>query len=129
MAGPQWKSADRYAALAQAIDHAAEHRPASRPAPVPPLSVRPKVIPVTDVDRLKADPYAFYAKRILRLARLDPVDADAGPAWRGTAVPEILQQCEEAGSGDQIGKAAWRAHVGREVYVSVGAGYVKKHNT
>ncbi|EPR09849.1 helicase [Sphingobium indicum IP26] len=100
MAGPQWKIADRYAALAQAIDLAAEHRPASRPAPVPPLSVRPKVIPVTDVDRLKADPYAFYAKRILRLARLDPVDADAGPAWRGTAVHEILQQWAEAGSGD-----------------------------
>ncbi|AEG48423.1 double-strand break repair protein AddB [Sphingobium chlorophenolicum L-1] len=100
MAGPQWKSADRHAALAQAIDHAAEHRPASRPAPVPPLSVRPKVIPVTDVDRLKADPYAFYAKRILRLARLDPVDADAGPAWRGTAVHEILQQWAEAGSSD-----------------------------
>lgn len=100
MAGPQWKSADRYAVLAQAIDHAADHRPASRPAPVPPLSVRPKVIPVTDVDRLKADPYAFYAKRILRLARLDPVDADAGPAWRGTAVHEILQQWAEGGSSD-----------------------------
>ncbi|WP_313802010.1 double-strand break repair protein AddB [Sphingobium sp.] len=100
MAGAQWKSADRYAALAQVLDHAAEHRPANRPAPVPPLSVRPKIIPVTDVDRLKADPYAFYAKRILRLARLDPVDADAGPAWRGTAVHEILQQWAEAGSGD-----------------------------
>ena len=100
MTGPQWKSADRYAALAQAIDDAADHRPASRPAPVPPLSVRPKVIPVTDVDRLKADPYAFYAKRILRLARPDPVDADAGPAWRGTAVHEILQQWAEAGSRD-----------------------------
>ncbi|WP_242122592.1 double-strand break repair protein AddB [Sphingobium sp. Sx8-8] len=100
MAGPQWKSADRYAALAQAIDHAPEHRPARRPAPVPPLPARPKLIPVTDVDRLKADPYAFYAKRILRLARLDPVDADAGPAWRGTAVHEILQQWAEAGRGD-----------------------------
>ncbi|WP_176591119.1 double-strand break repair protein AddB [Sphingobium sp. EM0848] len=100
MAGAQWKSADRYAALAQALDHPAEHKPARRPAPVPPLSVRPKLIPVTDVDRLKADPYAFYAKRILRLARLDPVDADAGPAWRGTAVHEILQQWAEAGEGD-----------------------------
>ena len=100
MAGPQWKSADRYAALAQALDRPAEHKPASRPAPVPPLSVRPKIIPVTDVDRLKADPYAFYSKRILRLARLDPIDADAGPAWRGTMVHEILQHWAEAGTGD-----------------------------
>ncbi|GLV21197.1 double-strand break repair protein AddB [Sphingobium sp. TomMM35A] len=100
MAGPQWKSADRYGALAQALDRPARHDPSRRPAPVPPASVRPKIIPVTDVDRLKADPFAFYAKRILRLNRLDPVDADAGPAWRGTAVHEILQHWAEAGRRD-----------------------------
>ena len=100
MAGPQWKIADRYAALAQALDRPARHQPSRRPAPVPPASVRPKLIPVTDVDRLKADPFAFYAKRILRLNRLDPVDADAGPAWRGTAVHEILQRWAEAGQRD-----------------------------
>lgn len=100
MAGPQWKSADRYAAMARAIDHPAAHNPAGRPAPVPPLAARPRIIPVTDVDRLKADPYAFYARRILHLSRLDPVDADAGPAWRGTAVHEVLQHWAEAGGRD-----------------------------
>ncbi len=103
MAGGHWKTAKRYAALAQALDRPPVHRPASRPAPVPPASVRPKLIPVTDVDRLKADPYAFYAKRILRLARLDPVDADAGPAWRGTAVHEILQHWAESPARDPAG--------------------------
>jgi ATP-dependent helicase/nuclease subunit B len=100
MAGPQWKSAQRYAMLAQAMDAPGAHRPAERPAPAPPVSVRPKLIPVTDVDRLKADPFAFYAKRVLRLTRLDPVDADAGPAWRGTAVHDILQRWAEAGTLD-----------------------------
>jgi ATP-dependent helicase/nuclease subunit B len=100
MAGPQWKSAERYGALAQAIDRPGAHRPSERPAPSPPASVRPRVIPVTDVDRLKADPYAFYARRVLRLARLDPVDADAGPAWRGTAVHDVLQHWAEAGTLD-----------------------------
>lgn len=100
MAGPQWKSAQRYAMLAQAMDAPGAHRPAERPAPAPPASVRPNLIPVTDVDRLKADPFAFYAKRVLRLARLDPVDADAGPAWRGTAVHDILQRWAEAGTLD-----------------------------
>ncbi|HUD93634.1 double-strand break repair protein AddB [Sphingobium sp.] len=95
MAGPQWRTADRYALLAQVIDRPHTHIPERRPSPVPPAAVRPRLIPVTDVDRLKADPYAFYARRILRLARLDPVDADAGPAWRGTAVHEILQQWAE----------------------------------
>ncbi|MBH1992334.1 MAG: double-strand break repair protein AddB [Sphingomonadaceae bacterium] len=97
MTGPQWRHADRYAALGRAQDMPHGHHPAARPAPVPPVSVRPTVIPVTDVDRLKADPYAFYARRVLRLSRLDPVDADAGPAWRGTAVHDILQHWAEAG--------------------------------
>ncbi|MFC3441473.1 double-strand break repair protein AddB [Sphingobium rhizovicinum] len=106
MAGPQWKSADRYAGLARAIDAPAAYHPAKRPAPVPPVTARPRVIPVTDVDRLKADPFAFYARRVLKLARLDPVDADAGPAWRGTAVHDVLQRWAE---GDRLDPAALEA--------------------
>ncbi|MGE4323625.1 MAG: double-strand break repair protein AddB [Sphingobium sp.] len=102
MAGPQWKSADRHLALARLIDRPAAHHPAPRPAPAPPAAVRPKTVPVTDVDRLKADPYAFYARRVLRLSRLDPVDADAGPAWRGTTVHAILQHWAESGARDPM---------------------------
>ncbi|MES2989178.1 MAG: double-strand break repair protein AddB [Pseudomonadota bacterium] len=80
------------AAWARAIDEAGEHKPAERPEPSPPVAARPKVISVTEVDRLKADPYAFYAKRMLRLAPLDPVDADPSAAWRGTAVHDVLEQ-------------------------------------
>ena len=103
MAGPQWKSADGYAALARNMDRPDAYRPAARPSPAPPAAARPRRLPVTDVDRLKADPYAFYAKRVLGLLRLDPVDADAGPAWRGTAVHEILQHWAEEGSLDPAG--------------------------
>jgi ATP-dependent helicase/nuclease subunit B len=76
---------------AAAIDRPAAHRPASRPAPAPPANVRPRKISVTEVDRLKADPYAFYARKLLGLAALDPVDADPSAAWRGSAVHEILE--------------------------------------
>jgi ATP-dependent helicase/nuclease subunit B len=76
---------------AAAIDRPAAHRPASRPAPAPPGNVRPRKISVTEVDRLKADPYAFYARKLLGLAALDPVDADPSAAWRGSAVHEILE--------------------------------------
>ncbi len=100
MSGPQWREADRYTAFARALDDPGELAPADRPAPRPPVDARPKVIPVTDVDRLKADPFAFYAKRMLRLARLDPIDADPSAAWRGTAVHAILQQWGEAGALD-----------------------------
>jgi ATP-dependent helicase/nuclease subunit B len=46
---------------------------------------------VTSVDRLKADPFAFYAQAVLHLRRLDPVDADHSAAWKGTAVHEVLE--------------------------------------
>ncbi|MEO5866062.1 MAG: double-strand break repair protein AddB [Sphingomonas sp.] len=75
----------------RALDDPGAPMPANRPAPSPPAELRPRRIAVTDVDRLKADPYAFYAKRILRLAPLDPVDADPSAAWRGTAVHAILE--------------------------------------
>jgi ATP-dependent helicase/nuclease subunit B len=66
-------------------------RPERRPMPAPPAELRPRTLWVTDVDRLKADPYAFYAKRMLRLGPLDPVDSDPTPAWRGSAVHAVLE--------------------------------------
>jgi len=78
--------------LAAAIDDAGEPRPENRPAPCPPVDDRPRQIYVTDVDRLNADPFAFYAKAMLRLRSLDPVDADVTAAWKGSAVHDVLQQ-------------------------------------
>jgi ATP-dependent helicase/nuclease subunit B len=80
------------AAWLRGIDDPGVHEPAERPAPQPPVELRPKALSVTEVDRLKADPYAFYARRMLRLMPLDPVDADPSAAWRGTAVHEVLQK-------------------------------------
>jgi ATP-dependent helicase/nuclease subunit B len=73
------------------LDDPGEHCPATRPAPVVPAELRPDVISVTEVDRLKADPFAFYARRVLGLAARDPVDADPSAAWRGTAVHASLE--------------------------------------
>lgn len=79
-------------AWVQALDTPADFAPSERPAPSPAVAARPKAISVTEVDRLKADPYAFYARRMLRLMPLDPVDADPSAAWRGTAVHAVLQK-------------------------------------
>ncbi len=77
--------------LAAALDASETVEPAARPAPRPPVEARPKKIAVTDLDRLKADPFAFYAKTILRLRREEPVDAEHHAAWKGTAVHEVLE--------------------------------------
>ncbi len=80
------------ASLARALDTAAVVTPADPPAPSPTAEQRPKKISVTNVDRLKADPYAFYAKSVLGLRSMDSIDAEPTAAWRGTAVHEILDQ-------------------------------------
>ena len=85
------ESDERIVALAQAID--APDTPAllsARPAPCPPVALRPRTISVTDVDRLKADPFAFYARQMLKLTPLDSVDAEASAAWRGTMIHAIF---------------------------------------
>lgn len=77
--------------LTAALDASTDVQPASRPAPRPPVHARPKRIAVTDLDRLKADPFAFYAKAILKLRAEEPVDAEHHAAWKGTAVHEVLE--------------------------------------
>jgi ATP-dependent helicase/nuclease subunit B len=74
-----------------ALDTPDDYVPERRPEPVVPAEWRPTRISVTEVDRLKADPYAFYARRVLGLMALDTVDADPSAAWRGTAVHAILE--------------------------------------
>ena len=63
---------------------------APRPAPKPPLDVRPRRFSVTEVETLRRDAYAIYAKRILRLQKLDPLLRDPGAAERGTLFHDIV---------------------------------------
>jgi len=84
--------APAYLRWAHAIDRPEDFAPADRPRPAPPAEARPRRLAVTALDRLKADPYAFYAQTMLRLRALDPVDAEPSPAWRGTAVHAVLEQ-------------------------------------
>lgn len=67
-------------------------QPVSRPAPRPLADLRPRRISVTAVDRLKADPYAFYAQHMLKLSRRDAVDIDPTPADRGNAIHAIMEE-------------------------------------
>ncbi|MBK5265729.1 MAG: double-strand break repair protein AddB, partial [Alphaproteobacteria bacterium] len=108
MAGPQWREAQEYRRLAAMIDDPGSHDPVRQPAPCPPVAVRPRDIAVTDVDRLKADPYSFYARKMLGLSALDPVDAEPSAAWRGTAVHDVLEKWAKEDDWDPV-KLAPRA--------------------
>lgn len=83
--------------LARAIDDAPPAPAYPRPVPRPTAAQRDVGIAVTALDRLRGDPYQFYASAILNLRSLDPIDADATPAWKGTAVHRILDRWHKAG--------------------------------
>ncbi|MFL6765632.1 MAG: PD-(D/E)XK nuclease family protein, partial [Sphingomicrobium sp.] len=77
--------------LTRALDDPGPAEPVDKPAPSPPAEQRPDRISVTQVDRLKADPFAFYAQAILKLRMLDPVDAEHNARWKGEAVHKALE--------------------------------------
>jgi len=77
--------------LTRMLDDPGPPQPVDRPAPSPPAEQRPDRISVTAVDRLKADPFAFYAQAILKFRALDPVDADHTARWKGEAVHKVFQ--------------------------------------
>ena len=78
--------------ITAALDDPGPPEPVERPEPRPPADQRPNHIWVTQVDRLKADPFAFYAQAILKLRSLDAVDADHTAAWKGSAVHSVFEQ-------------------------------------
>ena len=91
--------------LARAIDDTAPfgpHLPVAahpRPQPRPSAEQRHVTLSVTGLDRLRSDPYQFYASKILGLTELEPLDATPSPAWQGQLAHAILEDWHE-GRGD-----------------------------
>lgn len=100
-------------AWAAALDRPDRARPVERPAPRPPAALRPREISVTEVADLLADPYAFHAKRILRLRRLEQLDADVGALDYGLIVHAALRGFVDglgpAWPGEAAARALWDA--------------------
>ncbi|MBC7768075.1 MAG: double-strand break repair protein AddB [Phycisphaerales bacterium] len=96
--------ADDYVAWAKALHEPAEIRPATPVAPRPPAGKRLTQISVTQVETLIRDPYAVYARRILKLDSLDPIGAPAGPAERGTAVHRAIERFGDGGDPAELSR-------------------------
>jgi double-strand break repair protein AddB len=65
---------------------------APRPAPCPPPELRPDRLRVTEIQTLIRDPYAIYARHILRLRPLDPLMKVPDALLRGTVLHAILER-------------------------------------
>ncbi|MGD2133809.1 MAG: double-strand break repair protein AddB, partial [Maricaulaceae bacterium] len=91
-----------YLAIAASLDRVApaDARPAMKPAPTPPVKARPTKLSASRVREWVRDPYGFYARMILGLAPLDPIDMPTGPRERGQAIHDALHQLVAAHTDD-----------------------------
>jgi ATP-dependent helicase/nuclease subunit B len=81
---------EHYLALARGLDEPAGVKPVARPAPKPPVEARPAKLSVTAIEDWLRDPYTIYARHILRLQPLDPVDTPPGARDRGTLIHSAI---------------------------------------
>jgi ATP-dependent helicase/nuclease subunit B len=114
---PPFAAAEPWLAWAEALDRPAESRQITEPKPTPPVKNRPRKLSVTRIETWVRDPYAIYAREILRLRPLDPLDAEPGPIERGIIVHEALDRFQKTHPGDLPDDAERRLlEIGRGVF-------------
>ncbi len=63
-----------------------------RPQPKPDIKFRPKKLAVTDISKLRSDPYSIYAKKILQLKELQKIDFEPSYAEFGSFIHKALEE-------------------------------------
>jgi ATP-dependent helicase/nuclease subunit B len=81
---------EHYVRYAEELDKPETVTPIAQPEPRPPRDARPLRLSVTAIEDWLRDPYTIYAKYILGLAPLDPVDMPLSAADRGSAIHASL---------------------------------------
>jgi ATP-dependent helicase/nuclease subunit B len=64
----------------------------ARPRPTPPVAARPRTLSVTEIETWMRDPYAIYARRILELRALPPLDQAPDAADYGSRIHRVLDR-------------------------------------
>ncbi len=92
----------RWLDMGARLDTVAPEPPAARPSPRPPIVHRPRELSVTQITTLIRDPYAIYAKTILRLNALEPLRASPDARLRGSVLHKVLERfvIERPADGD-----------------------------
>jgi ATP-dependent helicase/nuclease subunit B len=87
-----------YLGWARGLDAAPAVPRIRRPEPRPAAKI--EKLSVTEIETWLRDPYAIYAKHILRLEPLDPLAQEPGPLERGIAVHKALEEFFRAHPND-----------------------------
>ena len=97
-----WKGAvargERYTRFARRMDELPEGTPASpvaRPEPRPALALRPRSLSITEIETLYRDPYAIFARHVLKLDPLGERLPVPGYAERGQIIHDALAEFVE----------------------------------
>ena len=75
-----------------ALDRDLERIAVGAPAPRPPVEARPRKLSVTAIETWMRDPYAIYARHVLRLKALEPLDAEPEARERGVLIHQALDR-------------------------------------
>jgi ATP-dependent helicase/nuclease subunit B len=87
----------RYLDWAHLLDDGPDQEAARRPAPMPPADLQPTRYSFSEVSKLRRDPYAIYARRILKLDPIDGLNEDPGASDRGTLYHRIIELYSQRG--------------------------------
>ncbi|MFV0491172.1 MAG: double-strand break repair protein AddB [Pseudorhodobacter sp.] len=93
-------------ALAAAMEDPGHEPSAPRPAPRPPVTARPRELPVTSIEKLIRDPYAVYARHILKLYPLNSLQPEPDPRLRGSVLHKVLEHFVRDREPDQATESA-----------------------
>ena len=95
---------------ARALDAQQNITPCARPEPRPPVAARPRELPATRIETWLQDPYGIYARYVLKLRKLDPLEDPAEARERGILLHEILHRFVETHKDDLPDNAAAILH-------------------
>jgi ATP-dependent helicase/nuclease subunit B len=105
---------------AEALDRPPARLLRAKPAPRPAAALRPKVFSLTDIATLMADPYAIYAKHVLKLRELDPLDEESDQSLFGNIVHAGLAEFFSVGrnffAADAAAELALSLHIAMRLH-------------
>ncbi|MGI9408136.1 MAG: PD-(D/E)XK nuclease family protein, partial [Hyphomicrobiaceae bacterium] len=87
---PDAARGDGWLQWAETRDAIQTHNPVRAPRPAPPVEMRPRKMSVTRIENWLANPYSVFARAILRLTPLDPLERLPDMATRGRIIHQAL---------------------------------------
>ncbi|MBO4521050.1 MAG: double-strand break repair protein AddB [Alphaproteobacteria bacterium] len=116
ISGLKFETGNRQA-WAEKIDTPAAVLSFRPPAPMPPVSARPRKLSVTMVETLMRDPYSIYARHILGLKKLDDLEQEVNIADYGTIVHKTVEKfCKKYPSALPAGAESEIQEIGQKLF-------------